>query len=132
MLVQVEAKMSQEAYPLPCCDLLVRPDAGGVETFPRSFVGDEGRLTDDQSAWYARTCRIMLYSEIGVGVLVVCPVAGDGCHDHPVLEGGVAELDRLEEFRSGHFKAMLLLSECCFESSLPQSVSLYMATNPHR
>ena len=124
--------MSQEAYPLPCCDLLVRPDAGGVESVPRSFVGDEGCLTDDQSAWYARTRRIMLDSKVGVGVLVVRSVAGEGCHDHPVLGGDVAELDRLEEFGSGHCKAMLVLSEYCLGSLLQKSVPLYMTANPHR
>ena len=122
--------MSQEAYPFPRCDLFVRPDAGGVEAVPRSFVGDESRLTDDQGARYARTCRIMLDSKIGVGVLVVCPVAGEGCHDHPVLRGDVADLDGLEEFRSGHCKAMLLLSECWLGSLLPQSVPFYMAASP--
>jgi hypothetical protein len=71
-------------------------------------VGDEGRLADDQSAGYARTCRIMLDSKIGVRVLVVRAVASEGCHDDSVLESHVAELDRLEELRSGHCKA-----ECC-------------------
>jgi len=74
----------------------------------------------------------MLDSKIRVGVLVVCSVAGEGCHDHPVLGGDVAELDRLEEFRSGHCNAMLLLSEGCLGSLLPQGVPLYMAANPHR
>ena len=90
--------MNQETYPLPCCDLFIRPDAGGVERAARSFVGDEGRLADDQGACYARTCRIMLDSKIGVCVLLVRAVAGEGCHDHSVLKGDVAELDRLEEF----------------------------------
>ena len=90
--------MDQETHPLPCYDLLVRPNAGGVERVARSFVGDEGRLTDDQGARYARTRRIILDSKIGVCVLVICAVACDGCHDDSVLEGAVAELDRLEEF----------------------------------
>ena len=90
--------MDQETHPLPCCDLFVGPDTGGVETVARSFVGDEGCLTDDQGPWYARTRRIILDSKIGVRVLVVCAVACDGCHDDSVLEGGVADLDRLEEF----------------------------------
>jgi len=104
--------MSQDTYPLPCRDLFVGPDAGGVERDARSFVGDEGRLTDDQGAWYARTCNIVLDSKIGVGVIAVCAVAGEGCHDYSVLEGEVAELDGLEEFGSGHCSARLLLSEC--------------------
>ena len=105
--------MSQEAYLFPPCDLFVRPDSGGVETVARSFVGDEGRLADDEGSWYACTCSIMLDSKIGVSVLVVCPVAGEGCHYDSVLEGGVADLNRLEEFRSGHWKVRLVLGECC-------------------
>jgi len=105
--------MSQEAYPLPCRDLFVRPDARNVERDARSLVGDEGRLADDQGAWYARTCSIMLNCKIGVCVIVVCAEAGEGCHDYSVLEGEVAELDGLEEFGSGHCSARLLLSACC-------------------
>ena len=90
--------MDQETYPLPCCDLFVGPDTGGVETVARSFVGDEGCLTDDQGARYARTCRIVLNRKIGVGMFVICAESGEGCHDDSVLEGDVAELDRLEEF----------------------------------
>ena len=122
--------MGQEAYLLPSCNLFVRPDARGVETVARSFVGDEGRLTDDEGAWNARTCSIMLDSKIGVSVLVVCSVAGKGCHDDSVLEGGVAELDRLEEFRSGHWKVRLLLNECCLLLRFLQNVLFYRAASP--
>jgi hypothetical protein len=51
----------------------------------------------------------MLDSKIGVGVIAVCPEAGEGCHDYSVPEGEVGEPDGLEEFGSGHFPAMLLL-----------------------
>jgi hypothetical protein len=117
MLGQVEAngRRVKKAYPLPRQDLFVGPDARDVERDARSFLGDVGRLTDDQGAWYARTCSVMLDSKIGVGVMVVCAEAGEGCHDNPVLEGEVGELDGLEESGSGHCSARLLLSasECC-------------------
>ena len=122
--------MSQEAYPLPRRDLFIRPDAGDIERDARSFVGDEGRLTDDQGAWYARTCSIMLNSKIGVGVIVVCAEAGEGCHDYSVLESEVCKLDGLEEFGSGHCSRRLLLSELLLGMITPTKVPFYRAASP--
>ena len=64
---------------------------------------DISRLGDDQRAGDAGTRRVMLDGEIGMRMFVVSPEAGQRCHDHSVLEGDIAELNGLEEFRSGHW-----------------------------
>jgi len=68
-------------------------------------VRDITRLADEQRARYARTCGIVLDHEICGRVLGVSPVSGQGCHDHSVLEGDSADVNRLEELGSGHCKA---------------------------
>jgi hypothetical protein len=97
--------MDQETYPFPRCNLFVRPDTGGVEIGSRGFVRYKGSLPDDQCARYTRTRGIVLDGEIRVSMFVVSPKAGYWRHDHSVLEGDFAELQRLKEFRSAHWKS---------------------------
>ena len=113
-------------YPLPRCNLFVGPDAGGVETVARGFMRDKGRLADDQRARYARTRGIMLDGKIGVRVLVVSPESGQGCHDYSVLEGDIAEVDGLEEFRCSHCESSLF---SCWGSLLQKGVPFYTAAH---
>jgi len=89
---------NQETYPLPRCDLFVRPDTRGVEIGSGGFARYKGSFADDECARYTRTRGIMLDCEICVSMLVVSPEAGHWCHDHSVLEGDIAELDGLKEF----------------------------------
>jgi len=67
-------------------------------------VRDKSRLANDKCAGYARTRRIVQDGKIGMRMLVVPPVASEGCHDHPVLEGKLVELDGLEKFGGAHCK----------------------------
>ena len=71
---------------------------------PRSFVGDNGRLANDEGTRYARTGGIMFDGKISVRVFAIPPESGQWCHDHSVLEGDRADLDGLEKFGSGHCK----------------------------
>jgi hypothetical protein len=93
--------------------MLVRPDAGDIERVARSFMRDISRLADDQRARYARTCGIVLDHEICGCVLAVSPVSGHGCHNHSVLEGDRADLNRLKELGSGHCKVYVCVLEVC-------------------
>ena len=81
---------------LPRGNLLIRPDAGDIESVTRCFMCDKSGLADDQRARYARTCGIVLDHEICGCVLGISPVSGQGCHNYPVLEGYRADLDRLK------------------------------------
>ena len=76
-----------------------------MEIGSRGFVRYKGGLADDQCARYTRTRGIVLDGEIRVRMLVVSPKPGYGRHDHSVLEGDIAELYGLKEFRSGHYKS---------------------------
>ena len=95
-------ELQKKAYLLPRGNLLIRPDAGDIESVTRSFMRDISRLADDQRARYARTCGIVLDHEICGCVLGVSPVSGHGCHNHSVLERGRADLNWLKELGSGH------------------------------
>ena len=74
---------------------------------------DISRLADEQRARYARTCGIVLDDEICGCVPGVSSVSGYGCHNHSVLEGDWANLNRLEEFGSGHCKVCMCVLEIC-------------------
>jgi hypothetical protein len=48
---------------------------------------------------------IVLSDEICGCVLGISPVSGYGCHNHSVLQGDRADVNRLKELGSGHCKA---------------------------
>jgi hypothetical protein len=101
----VRRKSHKEAHLLPCGDLFVGPNAGGVKAVARSFVGNKSRFADDQRSRYARTRGIVLDDEICGRVFAVRPESGQGCHNYSVLEGDGADLNGLKKLGCGHCNA---------------------------
>ena len=107
--VRVRREPHKEAHLLPCGDLFVEPDPGGVRAVARSFVGDKSRFADDEGSRYVGTRGIVLDDEVCGRVFAVPPESGQGCHNYSVLEGDGAELNGLKKLGCGHCDARVAI-----------------------
>ena len=94
---------AETAHLLPRGDLRAVPDAGRVRE-PARLRRDEDALGDEQRAADAGALRVVLDDEARRGVRGVVAVARHGREDDAVREGGVADLDGLEEGGGGRHR----------------------------
>ena len=91
---QAVPRVNGPGDPPPCLDLGGRPDAGRQRVAAR-LRRDVGRLRDDQPCRGALS--VVFGREGGWHARIVGPASGQRRHDDPVLEGEVAQSERLEQ-----------------------------------
>ena len=87
---------------LPSSDLIIAPKPWCMR-ISASFSSNKSTFADEQRTRLTSTLTVIFNSKVTMNVMDIGAITGEGCKDHSMVEGHLANLDGLEEFARRHY-----------------------------